>query len=497
MEKLKTDVAVLGTGAAGFSAALTAVEGGARVILFEKRSVIGGISINPLGTFAVESKLQRQYNIPITRDEIFKLIMERTHWRADARLWKAFIDKTASTIEWLEQEGVEFEFWPFYQFQEAQLTGHVVKAPPGRFSGLLKVLREKAEGLGAEIRLATPGKKLVKDGGAITGLIAEDESGQEISVDAKAVIIASGGFADNKEMVKEHLGFEPGVDYSAFPRPDSWMNGDGIRMAWEAGAASDGMSLQLIYGTATRMVRFDKGEQKGASGGLSAINNERYIFPWINQDGVRFLDEGICQDVAYPANAIARQKGRCAYMIFDSNIKKYLEEETFDNVLLIFPPTTKPEVVDIDALFRICREQGDKSMIAADSLAGLARGIGVNPDVMEKTIDEYNGFCAKGVDELFCKNPHYLRPVKNPRFYAVKLGNSATGTLGGIKINDRAEVINTQGDIIPGLYAAGDCANGATSYDFWIAHGLPGNPSSFALNTGRIAAENALKYMGK
>jgi fumarate reductase flavoprotein subunit len=127
----------------------------------------------------------------------------------------------------------------------------------------------------------------------------------------------------------------------------------------------------------------------------------------------------------------------------------------------------------------------------------LAGKIGVNPAVLKATVDEYNGFCEKGHDDLFAKNPKYLRPVKQPKFYAFRIVNMAYGTVGGIKINERTEVLNTQDDVIPGLYAVGDCANGALSYDFSLAFRLRGNPASFAWNTGRIAGENVLKYIGK
>jgi fumarate reductase flavoprotein subunit len=114
-----------------------------------------------------------------------------------------------------------------------------------------------------------------------------------------------------------------------------------------------------------------------------------------------------------------------------------------------------------------------------------------------KTIDEYNKCCEKGHDDLFAKDPKYLRPMKQPRFYAFKIRDAAYGTVGGIKINERAEVVDTEDEVITGLYAAGDYAAGALAYDFALVHALQGSTISFALNTGRIAGENAVKYSGK
>ena len=110
----------------------------------------------------------------------------------------------------------------------------------------MKTLVAKAKEKGVEIRLATPVKKLVKDGERIVGVIAEDKSGETIQVNAKAVIIASGGYVNNKEMIKKYAGFELGRDlfYATCPqKPDMELTGDGIQMAWEVGAAEEGMGV--------------------------------------------------------------------------------------------------------------------------------------------------------------------------------------------------------------------------------------------------------------
>jgi fumarate reductase flavoprotein subunit len=121
----------------------------------------------------------------------------------------------------------------------------------------------------------------------------------------------------------------------------------------------------------------------------------------------------------------------------------------------------------------------------------------IEPDALQKTVDEYNRFCEKGHDDLLAKDPKFLRPVKVPKFYAFRIMPSAYGTLGGIKVNERMEVLNKEQDVIPGLYAAG--------YDANIMYGdtpdynhlkLAGSACGFALNSGRIAGENAARYIG-
>jgi len=487
---IETDVVVIGTGGSGSAAALTAAEGGARVIVFEEKRFYGGISNMGMEVFAAESKMQRQNNIPFTRDDAFRIFMERTQWRADARLVRAFIDKTASTIEWLRQLGVEFEIWPFFLHPDSPICTHLVKTPtgragsPGAFATMMKILRGKAEERGVEIHFSTPVKKLVKEGNRIVGVMAEDKSGATIQVNAKAVIIACGGYLNNREMLKKYGGFELGRDL--FLMEPMELTGDGIQMAWEVGAAAGGMGVAVMSGVP---------EPRGLplkTRNLGFVAFQPYL--WVNQHGERFIDEGNVV-TEYRANAIARQKNRCAYSILDGNTKKYLEDEGLDYLPVLAPYTKKSS--DIDGLIKIARDGGHENVFVANSLTELGNEIGINPDVLQKTIDEYNKFCEKGHDDVFAKNPKYLHPVKQPKFYAFRIRDMAYTTLGGIKINESTNVLDTEGEVIPGLYAAGDVANEAMSYDVALTHVLRGGPMSFALNTGRIAGENALKYIGK
>ncbi len=131
----------------------------------------------------------------------------------------------------------------------------------------------------------------------------------------------------------------------------------------------------------------------------------------------------------------------------------------------------------------------------ADSIEELAAKIAVNPARLKETIEEYNRMCDQREDILFGKNPKYLQPVRQPKFYAMKCLPHILGTLGGIKINQRTEVLNKELEVIPGLYAVGNDAGGmyGDSYDVVMAGGTFG----FAVNSGRIAGENVLKYIGK
>jgi len=145
-QTLKADVVVIGSGASGLVAALTAAEGGARVIVFEKMFYPGGTSNYPGGIFAVESEMQRRKDITVTRDEAFQMIMAYNHWRANARLVRAIVDKSASTIDWLQRLGVEF-LEPVAIYPGGPQTWHLLK---GRGAAMVKVLVARAQEKGIE-----------------------------------------------------------------------------------------------------------------------------------------------------------------------------------------------------------------------------------------------------------------------------------------------------------------------------------------------------------
>jgi fumarate reductase flavoprotein subunit len=157
---------------------------------------------------------------------------------------------------------------------------------------------------------------------------------------------------------------------------------------------------------------------------------------------------------------------------------------------VVFPFT---KIADFDKSIQNALDQGYQHLFVADSIEELAEKTGINPAGLQKTVGEYNESCERGYDELFNKPHPYLRPLKTRKFYAARLFPSAYGSVGGIKINHRTEVLDKDWDVIPGFYAAGNdaCSIYGDSYVFI----LPGNTMGFAVNTGRIAGENAAEYI--
>ena len=157
MTKIETEIAIVSAGTAGLAAAVAAAEKGAKVICFEKSSTTGGTANMGMGPFAVESRIQKMKNVPLTKEEAFKIFMDYTHWRVDARLVSAYINKSADTIDWLEAMGVQFVDAIAY-VKGSHFTHHVVKPdigmPGPRCAGtMMKRLDEKARALGVQIML--------------------------------------------------------------------------------------------------------------------------------------------------------------------------------------------------------------------------------------------------------------------------------------------------------------------------------------------------------
>ncbi len=479
MNRLKADVVVIAGGASGLPAAITAAQGGAKVIVFEKGSTTGGTGNMGMGPFGVESRLQRLKQMGPTRDEAFKIFMDYTHWRVDAQLVRAYIDKAGTSIDWLEKLGVEF-VEPATYFPGGHFTWHIIKPSSGQpgpmaAATMMKTLTDRAKEMGVKIFLQTAVKKILKQENRITGVIAEDKSGEPIQAEAKAVIIATGGFGNNPEMIKKYTGYEWGNDLFSFRIPG--LEGDGIRMAWEVGAAPTEMTMEMIY---------------GMPGELNPALHETFRQPhlMVNLMGERFFNEEVMPNTTFTGNAISRQKKRTAFLIFDENVKKHMETIGYDFVSVVFPFT---KVENLDALIREACDKGYKDVFVADSLEELAGKTGIDPAGLKRTVAEYNRFCEKGHDDIFNKSYRLLRPVKTPRFYAARLLPGAYGTLGGIKINHKTEVLDRDWKKIPGLYAVGtdSCTIYGDSYVFI----LPGNTMGFAINSGRIAGENAIEYI--
>jgi fumarate reductase flavoprotein subunit len=275
-------------------------------------------------------------------------------------------------------------------------------------------------------------------------------------------------------MIKEYTGFEWGKNFFSFRVPG--MDGDGLKMAWAAGADKTDIVQEMIFLLPDN------------------LNPNNFIIDgafrqpclWVNSRAERFMNEDTLANLTFCGNAIAGQPGKYAFSILDSALLKKYRKKGPDIASHVYPRDCWDH---LDEAVEGALAQGYKHVFKADTVEELAEQMGVKPDALARTVEEYNGFCDGGWDELFEKNHAYLQPLSKPPFYACRYFPAAYGTLGGIRINYKAEVLDGDWNPIPGLYAAGldACTIYGDSYPFI----LPGNTMGFTLNSGRIAGENA------
>jgi fumarate reductase flavoprotein subunit len=475
-----TDVVVIGSGAAGLAAAVTAAEGGAKVVVFEKQRSPGGTSNFLEGIFAVESVMQRPRFISYTRDQAFKNLMNYSHWLAEPRLVRAIVDESPETISWLINQGVEFSNVGI-NMPEAPSTYHVLK---GKGEAMIKALVTRAKARGVLIITETPVKRILKNAEKITGVVVEAD-GEDVQVGAKAIIIASGGYANNKEWIKKYSGLDLGVNLFVVGNVDKV--GDGIRMANECGAAEQGIRLLELYRVGPMGSDFAMGCQ------LEYVAVQPEL--WVDARGQRFCDESTGFFDTQCGNCAARLKEGYSFTIFDdAAIKRYMEKGIDKNVNIEILPGAKP--LNLEKEMQAAFARGTTELFEAESIEGLAAKMDVDASLFKSTVEEYNKSCYEHHDTLFAKDAKYMRPLVGLKYYAIRARTVFLGTMGGIKINYKTEVVDKKDKVIPGLYAAGFDAGGMYGDSYPIQH-ASGLSSGFALNSGRLAGKNALKLIGK
>lgn len=475
---MEIEILVVGAGVAGLAAALSAIESGVKVAVFEKQPVIGGTSNFFEGVFAVESELQRKRYISLTKDEVFKAIMDYTHWRANARLVREIVNLSASTVAWLMEKGVVFSD-VICNMPYGPQSYHVIK---GGGSSVVKILADKIREMGGRIFTGRPIVEIYRDESSFVAVYhKEDEEGE---IRSKALVLATGGYANNAEWIRRYCGFDLGKNL--FPIGNVGKEGDGIRMAWSLGAAEEGMGTLELYRIGPI------GPEFALKNPIEAVALQPFTL-WIDPFGERFCDESIAFFDTSAGNANARYKEGYTFSIFDDSILSYVAEWGIErNIGMDMMPGTR--LKDVRQLITEVIEKGTNEVFMAQDLKQLAKQIAVPEEVFEETVRTYTQACLDGYDPLFAKPRKYLLPLKGPTFFAVRVRTVFLGTLGGIKINHKAEVIDEKGRVIPGLYAAGLDAGGlyGDSYPINVATGLA---SAFAINSGRIAGKNAAEYV--
>jgi len=505
---LTADVVVVGSGAAGLPASIAAAEQGASVIVVEQNYDIGGHGIESGGNIALGggTSLQKKYGVEDSPNRMFEDLVNWHDYRfSDREVVRAFCDESVPTLDFLVAHGVKFPDRPpigadggpqdVKRAQTATWTGEVSAYAPngGNGTALMRPLEASARKLGVQILLRHSMTGLVREepfAGRILGITATHE-GKALNIQARrGVVLSTGGHTSN---VNFRRIFDPRLtaEYQVVGEPYSRQTGDGEIAAMQVGASLWGAGSQTVE-TRARSHIFEKpyviGNQYGYPQGGGRRNENIKDSPikglaraiglqvtdyqnliHVNQFGRRFVNEFATGfdwwNPCLEQGAIKGEGGGPVWAIFDADGAK---RENW---------TLGPPYVDPDGWFfsgEMLRELAGKivSKYQKEPMSGAA---------LEETVARYNTFVERGKDEDFGK-PVPMHKIQTPPFYAAWSTPCIHDCLSGLRINAKAQVMDLWGQVIPGLYCAGESAGGFNQ------HGL-----ARALTFGRIAGREAAK----
>jgi fumarate reductase flavoprotein subunit len=463
-------IVIVGGGAAGLAAAVTAAEAGASVTVLEKRKYLCGNGRYAEGVFAAGSRLQKRLNIDADPDILFRQAMEYAHWRSDARLVRNLIDHTGETVDWLMDMGVPFSRVLHHMPNQSPEVFHMAYPAPTGLQ-VMRVLEDKCRALGVTLRTETPVLSLTKSQGRIIGVVAGGP-GQEKTYPADSVLLATGGIGGNAALLGQMI---PDCDPAAYMHLKGIpMDGDGYRLAKAVGAATP----QDIAIEGCAPVYGGRGELTGLIRRSDCV--------WVNKLGQRFCDEGISADFVFGQNAVARQPGRMCWALVDTAMVEralnglpgmMADLSQTDNGMGTLPTALASEI-----------EKG--CVKKADTWAELAQAMGVDEAALCQEVAAYNDDCRTGHDRLFGKDRRAMLPLETAPYYAVPAGMDIITAHGGIRTDSHMRVLGEDFAPLPGLYAAGIDISGVDSGDYSVT--LSGHAFGFSLTGGRLAAHEML-----
>lgn len=450
----QADVVIIGGGGAGLSAAVSAHQNGAKVLVLEKMARVGGNTIISGAAYnAVDPKRQSAQGIEDSIEKHYTQTYEGGDKQGNPELIRTLVENAPTTLEWLEGLGMQFKPEIFTVLGGLWPRAHAPAKPLG--TGFIETYMNYIEKNKAdmEVLVNTKATEIIMENGKAVGVKAEGPNGTIIAKASKGVIVATGGFGANVEMRDKYNTIWPTLtNIKTTNHPGA--TGDGYTMAEKVGANLIGMKdIQLL----------PMGDPKtGSLSGNIEQGVENRIF--VNKDGNRFVDEGARRDVM--TKALFEQKDTFMWVVLDKHsyptgdIKNHFNES-------------------IDEL--VAQGRAYK----ADTLEDLAKQIGVSPENLTKAVADFNKAVETKSKDAFGRTL-YADKIDTAPFYAGARVPTVHHTMGGVEINTNAQVLDKTGKVIPGLYAAGETTGGI--------HGtnrLGGNALADINVFGKIAGKNA------
>ncbi len=449
------DVVVIGAGGAGLAAAVEASAAGANVVVLEKMPFIGGNTMVSGGGLNVPgSWAQEAVGVEDSIELYFEDTMKGGDNLANPSLVHIMADHALEAALWLKEDlGVGFMEDRLQQFGGHSVARAII-ATGNHGTDLIEKLAARAEENGVTIKTEVKANELIVEDGKVVGVMAEAANGDAITFHAaKGVVMATGGFGSNIEM---RMQYNPELDERYLTTDQPGTTGDGIVMAEAVNADLVGMEHIQTYPTCNPV-----------TGIISYVANSRFDGAiLVNVEGERFVNEMDRRDVV--SRGILAQTSASAYLLWGQEIE------------------SKGHMTEVHAQ-EYATMEGQGLIVKADTLAEAAEAMGVNVETLEATVAEYNKFVA-GETELEVVKKGALRPIAEGPFYLQRAVPSVHHTMGGLMINEMAQVINQNGEIVEGLYAAGEVTGGIHG-----SNRLGGNAVTDVIVFGRIAGQNVVK----
>lgn len=467
---VETDLAIVGAGGAGQVATLRASSLGKKVVLLEKMPFVGGAAAINGGTVVIQgSKLQKELGVKDDSPEIMRQdLLKNGHNLNDKGKLNLYVNNVGPTIDWLLEQGLLIDtkagFTNEAEYSKPRCIRWVGGAPAN-----MKRMYSLVQKTGSQVFTGTRAQELIVEDGAVVGVKAVGSDGTTYTIKSKAVLLTTGGFGNAKDMLTGSL------KQSLYYGPVS-STGDGHKMAKAVGAKLQLMEYGKIYpngvevapGIAKSTIWANKNAFEKGSGILVSRAGKRVISETASNNAIKQVE--------------LKQPDATLYILMD--------QPSFDAFKqgLYIGGITEAEVE------KWLANDGKSvpQLVKADTIEAAAAKVGIDGAVLKQEAARYNGFVKAGKDADFDRPAKFMTKAifdKGPYFIIEQKPRFAT-TMGGVVTNDAFNVLDTNGKPIKGLFAAGELVGGSMGDD-----SPPGGNMGWAVTSGKLAAEGAVKSM--
>ena len=441
------DVVVVGSGGAGLAAAIQAHDLGASVVVVEKMSVIGGNTNKAsAGMNAAETKFQKLKGIVDSKDLFYNETMTGGKNKNNPELLRYFVENAPDAIDWLDNNGIELSGITTTGGMSVDRTHRPASgAAVGGYliSGLVKNINRR----GIEVMLDSNVTEIITENHKVVGVKVTEEDGSIQTIKAKAVIIATGGFSANREMVEKYR-----PDLKGFVTTNhKGATGSGIMILEKLGAGTVDMKEIQIHPTVEQTTSYLISESIRGGGAIL-----------VSQIGKRFVNELDTRDKV--SAEIIKLPEHYSYILFDQQVRdenKAVEEYVSQDLV-----------------------------VQADSINELAQKLSIDANTLCNTIERYNQFVNTKQDEDYGRTTGMRHPINKAPYYAIKIAPGVHHTMGGVTINTHTQVLDTGKNVIQGVFAAGEVVGGVHG-----ANRIGGNAVADIIIFGMQAGRQATDYI--